>query len=59
MISRTPTITSKKLNGSNYNSWSSSVELRFMGQGFDKHEAKKDEDFPKDSWSNQKKIDAQ
>ena len=33
-----PTITSKKLIGSeNYLSWLASMELRFMGQGYEDH----------------------
>ena len=38
VISGSPTITSEKLIGSeNYLSWSASVELWFMGQGFEDH----------------------
>ena len=38
VISGFPTITSKKLIGSeNYLSWSASVELWFMGQGYENH----------------------
>ena len=38
VISRPPTITSEKLIGSeNYLSWSASMELWFMGQGYEDH----------------------
>ena len=38
VISGSPTITSEKLIGSeNYISWSASVELWFMGQGYEDH----------------------
>ena len=38
VISRSPTITLEKLIGSeNYLSWSASVELWFMGQGYEDH----------------------
>ncbi|WVY98722.1 hypothetical protein V8G54_030873 [Vigna mungo] len=36
-LSTTPTITSAKLNWKNYLSWSSSVELWFLGQGYHDH----------------------
>ena len=36
-ISGTPTITTEKLNGKNYLSWSASVELWFLGQGYHDH----------------------
>ena len=60
VISGSPTITSEKLIGSkNYLSWSSSVELWFMGQGYEDHLIT-----PKDAITNVdkvqwKKIDAQ
>nr|CAN79194.1 hypothetical protein VITISV_000236 [Vitis vinifera] len=60
VISRSPTITSEKLIGSeNYLSWSASVELCFMGQGYeDRLVTPKDAipDVDKVQW---KKIDAQ
>ncbi|RDY01360.1 hypothetical protein CR513_15325, partial [Mucuna pruriens] len=36
-FSRTPTITTEKLNWKNYRAWSESVELWFLGQGFLDH----------------------
>ena len=36
-FSGTPTITSEKLNGKNYLAWSASVELWFLGQGYQEH----------------------
>ena len=60
VISGSPTITSEKLIGSeNYLSWSASVELWFMGQGYEDHLIT-----PEDAISNVdkvqwKKIDAQ
>ena len=60
VISGSPTITLEKLIGSkNYISWSASVELWFMGQGYEDHLIT-----PKDAITNVdkvqwKKIDAQ
>ena len=59
VISRSPTITSEKLIGSeNSLSWSASVELWFMGQGYEDHITPKDviPNVDKVQW---KKIDAQ
>jgi len=33
----TPSVTTKKLNGKYYLSWSASLELWFLGQGFHDH----------------------
>ena len=59
VISGSPTITSEKLIGSeNYLSWSASVELWFMGQGYEDHLLTPEDAIPivdKVQW---KKIDA-
>ena len=48
VISGSPMITSKKLVGSeNYLSWSASVELWFMGQGYQDHLVTQEVDIPK------------
>ena len=59
VISGTPTITSKKLNVSNYTSWSASVQLWFMGQGLGEYLTKKAEDIPKKNQNDWKKVDVQ
>ena len=47
VISGSPTITSKKLIGSeNYLSWSTSVELWFMGQGYEDHLVTREDAIP-------------
>ena len=47
VIFGSPTITSKKLIGSeNYLSWSASVELWFMGQGYEDHLITPDDAIP-------------
>ena len=60
VISRSPTITSEKLIGSeNYLSWSAFVKLWFMGQGYEDHLVTPEDailDVDKVQW---KKIDAQ
>ena len=53
-----PTITSKKFNGSeNYLSWSASVEL-FMGQGYEDHLITQEDVIPNVDKVKWKKIDA-
>ena len=60
VISRSPTITSEKLIGSeNFLSWSASVELWFMGQGFEDHLIKPEDAIPNVDKVQWKKIDAQ
>ena len=47
VIFGSPTITSEKLIGSeNYLSWSASVELWFMGQGYKEHLITPEDDIP-------------
>ena len=47
VISGSPIITSEKLVGSeNYLSWSSSVELWFIGQGYEDHLVTQEADIP-------------
>ena len=54
------TITSEKLNGNeNYLSWSTSVELRFMGQGYEDHFITLEDAIPNVNKVEWKKIDAQ
>ncbi|RVW26231.1 Retrovirus-related Pol polyprotein from transposon TNT 1-94 [Vitis vinifera] len=49
VISGSPMITSEKLVGSeNYLSWSTSVELWFMGQGYEDHLVTQEADIPED-----------
>ncbi|RVW92474.1 hypothetical protein CK203_042673 [Vitis vinifera] len=53
-------ITSEKLVGSdNYLSWSASVELWFMGQGYEDHLIKQEADIPEVDRVQWRKIDAQ
>ena len=53
-------ITSEKLVGSeNYLSWSASVELWFMGQGYEDHLVTQEADIPKVDRVQWRKIDAQ
>ncbi|RVW45455.1 Retrovirus-related Pol polyprotein from transposon RE2 [Vitis vinifera] len=60
VISGSPTITSKKLIGSeNYLSWSASVELWFMGQGYEDHLVTPEDAIPDVDKVQWKKIDAQ
>ena len=60
VISGSPTITSEKLIGSeNYLSWSASVELWFMGQGYEDHLITPEDAIPNVDKVQWKKIDAQ
>nr|CAN76348.1 hypothetical protein VITISV_028496 [Vitis vinifera] len=60
IISRSPTITTEKLVGSeNYLSWSVSVELWFMGQGYEDHLVTQEADILEVKRVQWKKIDAQ
>ena len=60
VISRSPTITSEKLIGSeNYLSWSTSMELWFMGQGYEDHFITPEDAIPNVDKVQWKKIDAQ
>ena len=60
VIPRTPTITSEKLIGSdNYLSWSASVELWFMGQGYEDHLVTPEDAIPDVDKVQWKKINAQ
>ncbi|RVW97054.1 Retrovirus-related Pol polyprotein from transposon RE1 [Vitis vinifera] len=60
VISGSPTITSEKLIGSeNYLSWSASVELWFMGQGYEDHLVTPEDAIPEVDKVQWKKIDAQ
>ena len=60
VISRSPTITLEKLIGSeNYLSWSASVELWFMGQGYEYHLITPEDAIPNVDKVQWKKIDAQ
>ncbi|RVW76063.1 hypothetical protein CK203_049132 [Vitis vinifera] len=60
VISGSPMITSEKLVGSeNYLSWSASVELWFMGQGYEDHLVTQEADIPEVDRVQWKKIDAQ
>ena len=57
-ISGSPTITSEKLIGSeNYLSWSTSVELWFMGQGYEDHLITLEDAIPNVDRVQWKKID--
>ena len=59
-ISGSPTITSEKLIGSeNYLSWSASVELWFIGQGYEDHLITPDDAIPNVDKVQWKKIEAQ
>ena len=60
VISRSPTITLEKLIGNeNYLSWSASVELWFMGQGYEDHLITPEDAIPNVDKVQWKKIDAQ
>ncbi|RVX19838.1 Retrovirus-related Pol polyprotein from transposon RE1 [Vitis vinifera] len=60
VISGSPMITSEKLVGSeNYLSWSASVELWFMGQGYEDHLVSQEADIPEVDRVQWRKIDAQ
>ena len=60
VIFRSPTITSEKLIGSeNYLSWSASVELWFMGQGYENNLITPEDAIPGVDKVHWKKIDAQ
>ncbi|KAJ9701070.1 hypothetical protein PVL29_006428 [Vitis rotundifolia] len=60
VISGSPMITSKKLVGNeNYLSWSASVELWFMGQGYEDHLVTQEADIPEVDRVQWRKIDAQ
>ncbi|RVW76991.1 Retrovirus-related Pol polyprotein from transposon TNT 1-94 [Vitis vinifera] len=60
VISGSPMITSEKLVGSeNYRSWSASVELWFMGQGYEDHLVTQEADIPEVDRVQWRKIDAQ
>ncbi|RVW72360.1 Retrovirus-related Pol polyprotein from transposon TNT 1-94 [Vitis vinifera] len=60
VISESPMITSEKLVGSeNYLSWSASVELWFMGQGYEDHLVTQEADIPEVDRVQWRKIDAQ
>ncbi|RVW82205.1 Retrovirus-related Pol polyprotein from transposon RE2 [Vitis vinifera] len=60
VISGSPTITSEKLIGSeNYLSWSTFVELWFMGQGYEDHLVTPEDVIPDVDKVQWKKIDAQ
>ena len=60
IICESPIITSEKLIGSeNYLSWSASVELWFMGQGYEDHLITPEDAIPTVDKVQWKKIDAQ
>nr|CAN60057.1 hypothetical protein VITISV_039053 [Vitis vinifera] len=60
VTSGSPMITSEKLVGSeNYLSWSASVELWFMGQGYEDHLVTQEADIPEVDKVQWRKIDAQ
>ncbi|RVW15974.1 Retrovirus-related Pol polyprotein from transposon RE2 [Vitis vinifera] len=60
VLSGFPLITSEKLVGSeNYLSWSASVELWFMGQGYEDHLVTQEADIPEVDRVQWRKIDAQ
>ncbi|RVW90825.1 Retrovirus-related Pol polyprotein from transposon TNT 1-94 [Vitis vinifera] len=60
VISGSPMITLEKLVGSeNYLSWSASVELWFMGQGYEDHLVTQEADIPEVDRVQWRKIDAQ
>nr|CAN79362.1 hypothetical protein VITISV_005901 [Vitis vinifera] len=60
VISGSPMITSEKLVGNeNYLSWSTSVELWFMGQGYEDHLVTQEADIPEVDRVQWRKIDAQ
>ncbi|RVW40927.1 Retrovirus-related Pol polyprotein from transposon TNT 1-94 [Vitis vinifera] len=60
VLSGSPLITSEKLVGSeNYLSWSASVELWFMGQGYEDHLVTQEADIPEVDRVQWRKTDAQ
>ncbi|RVW27868.1 hypothetical protein CK203_084964 [Vitis vinifera] len=60
VLSGSPLITSEKLvAGENYLSWSASVELWFMGQGYEDHLVTQEADIPEVDRVQWRKIDAQ
>ncbi|RVW31094.1 Retrovirus-related Pol polyprotein from transposon RE1 [Vitis vinifera] len=60
VLSGSPLITSEKLVGSeNYLSWSASVELWFMGQGYEDHLVTQEANIPEVDRVQWRKIDAQ
>ncbi|RVW79045.1 hypothetical protein CK203_040151 [Vitis vinifera] len=60
VLSGSPLITSEKLIGSeNYLSWSASVELWFMGQGYEDHLVTQEANIPEVDRVQWRKIDAQ
>ena len=60
VISGSPTITSEKLiGGKNYLFWSASMELWFMGQGYEDHLITSEDATPNVDKVQWKKIDAQ
>ena len=58
-FSGTPTITTAKLNWKNYLSWSASVELWFLGQGYYDHLKTGIDTVPSDRKSEWEKLDYQ
>ena len=58
-ISGNPTITTEKLNGKNYLSWSASVELWFLGQGYHDHLEKEASAISSEERSKWEKLDFQ
>ena len=58
-FSGTPTITTAKLNWKNYMSWSASVELWFLGQGYHDHLEKGVDAVPNDKRAEWEKLDFQ
>jgi len=58
-FSTTPTITSARLNSRNYSSWSTSVELWFLGQGYHDHLETELNSIPDANKSQWQKIDFQ
>jgi len=59
-ISSSPIITTVKLEGSNnYTPWSSSVEMWFMGQGYEDHLVKNTSDIVASERTKWTRIDAQ
>ena len=60
VISGSPMITSEKLvDSENYLSWSASVELCFMGQGYEDHLVTQEADIPEVDRVQWRKIDVQ
>jgi len=58
-FSGTPTITSEKLNGKYYLAWSSSVELWFLGKGYEEHLKQSSESISAEKRDEWKKLDYQ